>query len=205
VRVETVVSSGRAAHGIELGVFDEGGRRLSDGVVGEIGFECASRFSGYLGDPEATARALRGERVFPGDLGYLRNGELFWVGRASERIVLHGRKLDPSELERVLFASEGLRKGSFAAFGREDPERGTEVLVVLAEVDPAWVERCAEVAARVRSAAAAELGVVIEELALVPKGELAKTSSGKRRHRHFRELYLRGELAVLHVSGPAKS
>jgi acyl-coenzyme A synthetase/AMP-(fatty) acid ligase len=102
----------------------------------------------------------------------------------------------------VLFAAPGLRKGCFVAFGVEDAERGTELLVVVAEVEPDAA--CREVAAGIRQAVATELGVTITELALVPKGALTKTSSGKRRHRHFRELYLQGRLEVLYRAGTGR-
>lgn len=199
-----VVGCGRAAAGAELRVLDEHGRALPDGVVGELAVRTSNRFVGYLGDLAATGEALRGELVVTGDLAYLRAGELFWTGRSRERINLQGRKVDPSELERVLFAVDGLRTGCFCAFGVEDPERGTEVLVVLAEVEPAAETDRARLAATVRREVATRLGLAIEDLVLVRKGALTKTSSGKRRHRHFRALYLAGELDVLHRTGAGR-
>ncbi len=197
---QTIVSCGRAYAELELGIFDERGRRLPDGHVGAIGLNGPGRFERYLDDPDETARACRGGFVFPGDEGYLRDGELFWTGRASERINLQGRKHDPSELEHALLDVEGLRKGCFAAFGVEDATRGTEVLVLLCEVEETSTARAREIALEIRRKLAIELGLAIEELLLLPKGALTKTSSGKRRHRHFREQYLRGEMNPLYRS-----
>ena len=45
------------------------------------------------------------------------------------------------------------------------------------------------------------LGVSVDDIVLVEPGTLTKTSSGKRRHRHFRDAYLRGELDGMRVSG----
>lgn len=194
------VSCGRPHPGLELGIFDAEGERLPDGVVGELGLRGEAHFERYLGDPEETARTRRGDLVFPGDEGYLRDGEFFWTGRRSERINLQGKKLGPSELEHALFELPGLRKGCFTAFGVEDTERGTEVLVVVSEVEPEAETRLPELDKEIRRKLAVEVGVVVEVLLLVRKGVLAKTSSGKRRHRHFRECYLRGELESLHTS-----
>ncbi len=196
--VETVAGCGRAHPGLELVVRDAAGRACPDGVVGDVCVRTRARFEGYLGQPDETERALRGDLVQTGDRGYLRGGELFWTGRGGEEINLAGRKLDPSELEPVLFAAAGLRKGSFAAFGREDPARGTEELVLVAEAEPQ--ADLAATAAALRRALATGLGLSVDELALVARGTLTKTSSGKRRHRHFADLYLAGQLAVLHAS-----
>jgi acyl-CoA synthetase (AMP-forming)/AMP-acid ligase II len=202
--LEQVVGCGRAHPGLELGIFDEHGRALPDGRVGAIGIAGDARFSGYLGEPEASAGVLRAGRVLPGDLGYLRSGELYWVGRVREGIKLQGRMLDPSELEAPLLAVAGLRKGCFAAFGLEHAQRGTEVLVVLAELEaqepPAESADCARICAAARRAVALELGLAIEHMALVRRGTLTKTSSGKRRHLHFRELYRAGALELVHGS-----
>ena len=189
-RAQWFVSCGRAYPGLELGIFDEHGQRLPDGRVGELGLRGEARFECYLDDPEQTARTKRDGFVFPGDEGYLRDGEFFWTGRSSERINLQGKKLDPSELEQALLGVRGLRRGCFAAFGVEDVERGTELLVVLVEVEVEAQSRLAEIAGEIRRKLAIEVGVVVEDLRLLPKGTLTKTSSGKRRQRHFRELYL---------------
>jgi acyl-CoA synthetase (AMP-forming)/AMP-acid ligase II len=94
----------------------------------------------------------------------------------------------------------GLRKGCFAAFGVDDDARGTERLVVVAELEPGAEVRAGELAAAARAAVARELGLSIDELVFVAKGALEKTTSGKRRHRAVRELYTAGQLAALRRS-----
>jgi acyl-CoA synthetase (AMP-forming)/AMP-acid ligase II len=147
----------------------------------------------YLGNARGTRRALRDGYLRTGDLGYLRDGELFWVGRLRERITLRGRKLDPSEFERILLKIPGLRHGCFVAFGVDDPERGTQRVVVAVETaDPALDPD--GLSAAIRGEVHRQLGVTVDDLLLVSPGTLVKTSSGKRRHRVFRKAYLTGEL-----------
>lgn len=196
-RVQSIVSLGPAYPGAELAVFDAAGERLPEGHLGAIGVCAAGTFSGYWGDAEASRDVRVGAFVLTGDEGYLRDGELFWTGRRKERINLQGRKYDPSEFERTLDALPGLRPGCFVAFGREDPTRGTEGLVLLTEVVPMAPSELADVAARVRRAVAVGHGLAIDVLWLMEKGELTKTSSGKRRHLHFRELFLADRLVPL--------
>ena len=53
----------------------------------------------------------------------------------------------------------------------------------------------------VRRTIQVQLGVTIADLLFVTKGTLTKTSSGKRRHRHFREMFVNDELAPVYRIG----
>ena len=157
---------------------------------------------GYKEDPAETEAALFGGWVLTGDLGYTRAGEFFWTGRDRERINLHGKKYDPSDFESVLLTIDGLRKGCFVAFGVDDKAQGTQTLVIVAEVeDSISADQYKALGNLVRRTIQVQLGVTIAELAFVAKGTLTKTSSGKRRHRHFREMFVGGELDAVYQSG----
>ncbi|MFF3256869.1 AMP-dependent synthetase/ligase [Actinacidiphila glaucinigra] len=73
--------------------------RISD--EGEILLRGPAVFSGYLGDPEATAQALRDGWLHTGDLGFLdEHGYLTITGRKKEIIVTtSGKNLSPAVLE----------------------------------------------------------------------------------------------------------
>ena len=189
-----VMGVGRASPGLRVHIRNRAGRHLSDGEVGEIVLETPSHMEAYLADAKTTRRVLLGEFLKTGDVGYLRNGELFWLGRNRERIVVRGKKFDPSDLERVLLEIPGLRPGCFAAFGVDDETLGTQRLVVVSEVQHPLVRSKAELGEEVRDKLARELGVPVGDAVLVEPGTLTKTSSGKRRHRYFRDLYLQGGL-----------
>jgi acyl-CoA synthetase (AMP-forming)/AMP-acid ligase II len=187
----TFVGCGSPHDGITVYILDEEGKPLPDGHVGELALDTNSRMVGFLGDPEATDQAIQGDLLKTGDMGYVRDGEFFWTGRLRERITVRGRKLDPSDFEAVMLGVPDLRKGAFVAFGVDDSETGTQRVVVVAETlegDPDAV------ASAVRHASFERLGIAIDEVLLVESGTLTKTSSGKRRHRHFKDAYLRGDL-----------
>jgi acyl-CoA synthetase (AMP-forming)/AMP-acid ligase II len=111
-----------------------------------------------------------------------------------ERITVRGKKLDPSDLEPTLFKIPELRPGCFAAFGVDDAERGTQRLIIVSEVRDGTATNPTDIRRRVRAAVTLDLAVDLGDVVLVPKGSLTKTSSGKRRHRHFRSQYLKGAL-----------
>jgi acyl-CoA synthetase (AMP-forming)/AMP-acid ligase II len=198
-----IASAGRPVEGMRIVIADDQDRPLPEGRVGQILLETRSRMSEYVEDPDATSEALVGGGLLrTGDLGYVRDGELYWVGRSRERITVRGKKIDPSEFERMLFGIEGLRPGCFAAFGVADAGLGTERPVVVAELQDPGARPYPEIAADIHAAANAELGLMLADVVLVEKGTLAKTSSGKRRHRHFREIYENGGLTAVYSSRP---
>lgn len=194
---QEIVGVGRAVPGLQLRIESPDGELLADGHVGEIVLETPSRMQEYLGDAEATRLAVVGEGLHTGDLGYLRDGELFWAGRVQERMNVRGRKLDPSEFERTLLRIPGLRQGCFAVFGVDDLQLGTQRPVLVSELREPVTRPYEDILSEIREKIFDDLGVVLDDVLLVGPGRLPKTSSGKRRHRHFRELYLQRRLEPL--------
>ncbi len=196
----TIVSAGRAHPGVTVRILSPRGRVLSDGQVGEICLETLSSMLRYHKNMHETRRALRGGLLHTGDLGYLRNGDLFWVGRLRERITIQGKKIDPSAFDRIFASTPGLREGCFAAFGVPDERLGTESLVVISEVRGPLTESPKNLTAAISRKCFLELGIAPDDIVLVRAGTLAKTSSGKRRHRYFRKLYMSGDLEYARMS-----
>lgn len=190
----TVVGVGRPLTRMSISILNRSGRRLPDGSVGEISLRSPSRMAGYLKDARANRRAISGEYLRTGDLGYMRDGELFWVGRVRERITVRSVKLDPSDFEPILLHIPDLRSGCFVAFGVDDERQGTQRLIIASEVRDASIRPADLISAEIRQQVFERLGVSVSEVILVRQGTLAKTSSGKRRHKHFLQHYLDGRL-----------
>lgn len=92
-------SAGRPLPGVEVRIAEPD----EDGV-GEILVASPARFSGYLGDPDATEAAFTdGHWLRTGDLGRLDgDGRLRVVDRRTDRIVRGGENVSPAEVEAVL-------------------------------------------------------------------------------------------------------
>ena len=112
---------------------DRRGRPLGEREEGRIEFCGPSVTAGYWRNPTATRAARRDGWMDSGDLGYWADGELFITGRVKDLIKKAGRNLYPQEVEDIVGAIPGIRKGCVAAFGVHDPSVGTERLVVVAE------------------------------------------------------------------------
>jgi thioester reductase-like protein len=170
-----------------------------DGRVGEIWVTGASRCAGYWEKPELTqqvfgARLAGDERAYlrTGDMGFLRNGELFVCGRRKDMIIVRGQNIYPQDIEAVVEASTpGVRAGCVAAFEQDEPD-GARVIVV-AEAAAGGPPDGAAVLAAVRR----QLGVEVHRIVFAPGRSVPKTSSGKVMRFRTRELLAAGELTVL--------
>ena len=186
---ETFVGCGGATPGSRVHILSGTGEELPDGQVGEVALKTPSRFLGYLGDDVSTRRALHGDLLRTGDLGYRRGEELFWTGRTDERLTLRGRKFDPSDFEASLGAVEGLRQGCFAVFDVFSAVEGTQAVVLICEVRASSSRPAPDIRRDIRERIALAFGIPVHEVLLVPERSLAKTTSGKRRHLHYKSIY----------------
>src|SRR5262249_50983637 len=108
----------------------QSGARWPDGQIGEGWGAGPSGGKGYRKRPPGSERVFRGTLadgdgpyLRTGDLGFLRDGELFITGRAKDILILRGRNYYPHDLERTVEELEGsLRHSSSAAFSID---RGT--------------------------------------------------------------------------------
>src|SRR6478609_8087710 len=90
-------------------------------------------------------------RVRTGDVGFIRNGELFVTGRLKDLIIIRGRNLYPQDIEATVErAHAGLRPGCAAAFSVET-ENG-EGMVVVQEVERGREQDTAGMTSAIRSA-----------------------------------------------------
>ena len=58
---------------------------------------------GYLSNPEATARALRGDAFYTGDLGsFDADGNMYFHGRMTDNVRVRGENVSALEVEQVV-------------------------------------------------------------------------------------------------------
>lgn len=210
-----VVSCGSPFQGVGLEIVDARTRaRCPDGIVGEIWLCGPSVAAGYLHDEGTTGRhfGLRLEHcplphLRTGDLGFVLDGELYWVARAAQTIVMNGRNHYAHDVEHVVEGSHpSVRPGGVCAFalgtqelapGAHASERKDGVALV---VEVAEEPSARKVADAVLANAARIVGGPIHDVVLVPPRSIPKTTSGKCRRGRCKELLLRGELRVLYRS-----
>jgi O-succinylbenzoic acid--CoA ligase len=102
-------------------------RDAPPGTPGEILVRGRIVMQGYLGDLEATKRALHGGWLHTGDVGYLdREGGLHVIDRRDDLIVSGGENVYPAEIEAVLLEHPSVAEAGVA--GVPDPDLGARVV-----------------------------------------------------------------------------
>src|ERR1700754_607137 len=104
--------------------------------VGEVWVSGPGVAAGYWNRPGETESTFKvsGKFLSTGDLGFVRNGELFITGRLKDLIIIRGRNHYPQDIERAVHSShQRLRPGNVAACAVE--VGGAERLVIVAEIE----------------------------------------------------------------------
>lgn len=177
---------------IEIRVLDENGAVLGDREVGAIQVRGASLAAAY-----STADGLLSIQDSDGwcdigDQGYLVDGQVVVCGRRKDMIIIGGRNIYPTDIERAVGQLDGVRTGNVIAVrvgaeGIGGIER--EQLAVLVESrqhdDAAAV---AELRDAVTAKVLTEIGIRPAEVCVLAPHSLPKTPSGKLRRSAARAL-----------------
>ncbi|AGY58076.1 AMP-dependent synthetase and ligase [Gloeobacter kilaueensis JS1] len=191
-----LIDLGRPIAGMQLRVVDEHNHLLTQRQVGRLQLRGEAVFSGYLQNPQATAAVLLSDGWFDtGDLAFLDNGHLVLVGRHKETIILNGANYYSHDIEQLVESVEGVEASFTAACAVRAEGNATEKLAIFL-VAKAGIEP-AELLASVRQQVVQKLGVEVEHLLLVEKGDIPKTSIGKIQRRQLQKRMEAGEFLSL--------
>jgi len=202
-----LVACGHPRLGSELLIVDpETLCPCTPGQVGEIWTAGPSVALGYWQKEELSRHTFQatlntgGSAAYlrTGDLGFLRDGQLYIAGRLKDLIIVHGQNHHPQDLEATTQRSHqalSADRGAAFATGFDSQEQ----VVVVQEVKRSHLAALPQDAIfrAMREAVAREHGVSLAEIVLIRPATLPLTSSGKIQRRLCRELYQQGDLAIV--------
>lgn len=204
---QTLVGSGRIlAEQTVLIVDPETNRALADSEIGEIWAASPSIAQGYWHKPEATERSFKahladgsGPFLRTGDLGFMREGQLYVTGRLKDLIIIRGRNHYPQDVEQtVADCHPAFARDGGAAFSVDIA--GEERLVVVQELEREYRKTAvSELSQAARKAIAAEHSLELYALALLSPLRIPRTSSGKIKRHACRAGYLNNTLNPIAV------
>jgi acyl-CoA synthetase (AMP-forming)/AMP-acid ligase II/acyl carrier protein len=169
-----------------------------DGVVGEISVKSASVSSGYWNNDRATRKHISGDgRLYTGDLGFVHGGELFFVARIKDVVIIRGRNHYPQDIELAIEgAHPALRPGCGVALAIDGDDG--EKLAIVWEVDREKARDLDQVVDRIRARVAERESLFADTIVLLEARSLPKTSSGKLQRQKTRADLLEDALPILH-------
>ena len=135
-----------------------------------------------------------------GDLGYLRDGQLYVTGRIKDMVIVRGTKHHGNDLdETICSVSPDLIPGAGAVFGVEDTAGAADeaLLVSVHEVGRRAIADLdhASLAAAVSRAVTRNHGIRLDRVVFVREGRLPRTTSGKIQRHLCRAFALKPEQA----------
>ncbi|MDH6305154.1 long-chain acyl-CoA synthetase [Parabacteroides sp. PF5-5] len=96
-------SSGVLVQPLDLKICDNDGKELPDGEKGEIVIRGENVMAGYWKNPVASAETVRDGWLYTGDMGYMKDGLLFVLGRFKSLLISSdGEKYSPEGIEEAL-------------------------------------------------------------------------------------------------------
>jgi malonyl CoA-acyl carrier protein transacylase len=180
--------------------------QCQENQVGEIWVSSESAAQGYWNQPEQTEQTFHaflsdtseGPFLRTGDLGFIKDGELFVTGRIKDVMIVRGRNHYPQDIEMTVEKSHSsLRPTSGAAFSIDIA--GEEKLVIIQEVERSYIRKlnANEVIGAIRRSVSEQHELEIYALLLLKTTSLPKTSSGKVQRSACRTSFLAGSLNIL--------
>ncbi len=189
---------GQPLPGIEILVGDAADAATAVRRVGEIKIrgDAVSRY--YLTPSGKQSLLGDGGWFSTGDIGYVtETGEVIVCGRSKDMIIVAGRNIFPTDIERAACRVNGVRPGNAIAVALAAAGIREEFAVVVEAVDTVDLESSARIKSEVSNAVYAAFGISPRLVSVVPPRTLPKTPSGKPR-RSATISIVEAELAMQH-------
>jgi acetyl-CoA synthetase/medium-chain acyl-CoA synthetase len=182
-------SMGKPTPGYVVDVIGDDAEVLPAGREGDIAVRVrpvrpVGLFKEYWRDPDATARAFRGDWYLTGDRAYRDNrGYLWFVGRSDDVIISAAYRIGPFEVESALVEHPAVVEA--AVVGKPDPERG-QIVKAFCTLAPG-VEPSSDLARELQEHVKRVTAPYKYPREIEFVSELPKTISGKIRRVELRE------------------
>jgi acyl-CoA synthetase (AMP-forming)/AMP-acid ligase II len=193
----TLVSCGTVGRGSVVIAVDPVTRETcGPDEVGELWVQGPHVSAGYWRKAKATEDTMHvrtadglGPYLRTGDLGFVRDGEVYVTGRLKDLIIINGRNVYPQDLEftsaRAHPAVAGGTAAAFAIGDRDD--LGVAVVQELSR-EASGADH-AEVTAAIRDAVMVSHQVQLRSVILAPQLGVPRTTSGKTRRAACKDMY----------------
>lgn len=176
--------------------------------IGEIWLAGPSGTHGYWQQPNETQQTFHafiadteeGPFLRTGDLGFIKDQQLYVTGRLKDLIIIRGNNYFPHDIEQTVRESHSaFKQGTSVAFSVS--EGSDEQLVIVQELKSHKLNVDLDfLTSIIRQAVSLEHELPVYAVLLVKRGNAPKTTSGKIQRQACREAFLTGQITSLHTS-----
>jgi fatty-acyl-CoA synthase len=170
--------------GIEVRVIGDGGALLGEREVGALQLRGDSVTPGYLTVNGPVAAQDAQGWFDTGDEGYLAEGSVVVCGRRKDVIIMGGRNIYPTDIERAAAGAEHVRAGNVVAvrqFAGAEGRRRESFVVAVESRKAGDAEAEGHIRKDVTARVVSAVGVRPAEVVVLRPSTLPKTPSGKLR------------------------
>jgi fatty-acyl-CoA synthase len=167
--------------GIEVRVVADDGTVLGEREVGVLQLRGPSVTPGYLTVDGPVATQDAEGWLDTGDEGYVTGGQVVVCGRRKDVIIMGGRNIYPTDIERAAGAADDVRAGNAVAVRLVAGERRESFAVAVESRKAGDAEAEKSIRKDVTSRIVSAVGVRPAEVVVLGPGSLPKTPSGKLR------------------------
>jgi acyl-CoA synthetase (AMP-forming)/AMP-acid ligase II len=193
-----LVSVGIADNGHQITIRDSADRILPELFLGEINVEGPCVTPGYYNNPGKTHEAIIGKRLRTGDLGLISDGIIYFYSRKDDMITIGGRNLIPDDIEQSAEELFFVRPTGTCLVATENTATGNAELVLLVEGNHfSEADTLGKQAASIQSQVFRAMEVLLTRIVFCKKGEIEKTSSGKKRRKVMRSRLVNNQIETL--------
>ena len=189
-----LVSSGYSLPDTRISIRDNQSL-LPPGTIGEVVIEGPTVMHGYLGDSDSSQLT----ELYTGDLGFLFNNHLFITGRKKELIIINGKNIYPEDLESAVKCELDVLSHSTCVCFSIANDDCLDAIVFVAELDRhTTVSDPSKVFDKINQIITDLSGRSCDDIVLVQRAQIPKTTSGKLQRLKTRDHYLSNQLKVIH-------
>lgn len=187
-----MVSCGYPLPNVHIKIVNQYGSTVKDRRVGEVAVSSNCMLTGYYNRPDLTAATMLEDGYYlTGDSGYMVGVELFITGRKKDLIIVGGKNIYPQDIEQLAMQVDGVHPGRVSVFGVYDDDKGTENVILVAEVETEDEEERRTIRDQIRAVVTRGSAIALRQVYLVDPGWMVKTSSGKNSRYANRERFLK--------------
>ncbi|MGF0308864.1 long-chain fatty acid--CoA ligase [Rhodococcus sp. 06-412-2C] len=178
----SLATLGKFVPGLEGRVVDKEGQVLTARGVGIIEVRGKAVTPGYITVEGPVSTQDADGWLDTGDVGYITEEELVVVcGRIKDVIIMGGRNIYPTDIERAAQTVAGVRPGNAVAIRLDAGDKRESFAVAVETNDIGDADEVKRIEREVVHAVHSEVGVRPRTVAVLGPGSIPKTSSGKLR------------------------